>query len=198
MELRSIQGQSIADYLINLMPGVEVRFRPSKNMVDPLAASTLFTLWKNESNKTASNTYRRPHTMGAHQVDSMTKAGLARYIGNKIEITEKGAKVLRVMLLGDDHSSLDSDDSIIGYAEALSNTKMAKKRGMTKCANIWDTLKTNIAEGSTWTCKKADSHKNDVCIEKYDEVVNVILVKGSTGRQFYNLNEFLHNFDLVI
>lgn len=197
MELKSIQGQSIADYLVRLMPGIEVRFRPSKDMVDPLAAKTLFSLWKNESNKIAENTYRRPTTMADHQVDAMTKANLAKQIGNKIKITEKGANVLRVMLLGDDHSSFDNNDFIIDYATALSNTKIARKqKNMTKCANIWDTLKFSISEGSTWRC--AASHENDVCIEKYDEVANVVLVNGSKGQQFYNLDEFIRDFDLVI
>jgi hypothetical protein len=198
MELRPVQGQSITDYLVRLMPGVEVRFRPSKDMIDPLAAKTLFSLWKNESSKTASNTYRRPPTMGANQIESMTKAGLARQIGNKIEITEKGARVIRIMLLGDDHSSLDDDGSMIDYAKALSNTKIAKRKGKTKCASIWDTLEFKIAEGSTWTSGEIDSHENDVCIEKYDEITNVVLVKGSKGKQFYNLDEFLSEFDLVI
>lgn len=139
MELRpSKESQSIADYLIRLMPGIELRLK-GQPLVDPLAARTLFAIWKNEDNRLGKNLYRRPTTVSASLVDTMSKAGLTKQVGDKLEITEKGADVIKVMVLGDNSSIYDrSDDRIIDYATALRNTKQASVRrgkGLSKKAS---------------------------------------------------------------
>lgn len=132
------ENQSIADYLLRLMPGLELRLT-QKPMIDPLAARTLFSIWKNQDNRIEKNLYRRPTTVSASLVDSMSKAGLVKDIGGKIEITEKGADVIKVMVLGDNSSIFDrADDRIIDYATALNNTKQASVRrgkGLSKKAS---------------------------------------------------------------
>lgn len=133
------EGQSLADYLIRIMPDLQMRMMGGKDMVDPLAARTLFSIWRNEDNRAGKNLYRRPPTVSASLVDSMTKAGLAKQVGDNLEITDKGASVIKVMVLGDNSSIYDkSDDRIIDYAQALKNTKTAsvrRGRGMTKKAS---------------------------------------------------------------
>jgi hypothetical protein len=129
MELRNKQGQSIADYLLQIMPSLQLHLTKGKDAVDPLAARSLFAVWKNEENKIKDGVYRRPSTISGHQLEAMQKAGLARNNGSNIEITEKGANVIKVMVLGDNSSIFDkSDDRIIDYATALQNTKSASVR----------------------------------------------------------------------
>lgn len=132
------ENQSIADYLIRLMPGLEMRFT-QKPMVDSMAARTLFSIWKNQDNRIDKNIYRRPPTISASLVESLTKAGLAKEVGEKLEITQKGADVIKVMVLGDNSSIFDrNDDRIIDYATALKNTKQAntkRGRGLSKKAS---------------------------------------------------------------
>jgi hypothetical protein len=137
------EGQSVADYLIRLTPNIEIRLR-AKESVDPLAARSLFAIWNDEKNKIKDGVYRRPTTISAYQVEAMQKAGLAKINGNNVEITEKGAGVIKVMVLGDDSSTFDTKgDKIIDYAEALQNTKRASTRrgkGLNKksSADWWD------------------------------------------------------------
>lgn len=144
MELKPTkESQSIADYLIQIMPGLELRLKSSPT-IDPLAARSLFAIWKDEGNKIKDSLYRRPTTVSAYQVEAMTKAGLTKEVGDRLEITEKGAGVIKVMVLGDSSSIFDkSDDRIIDYATALKNTKNASTRrgkGLSKKASAdwWD------------------------------------------------------------
>lgn len=131
------ENQSIADYLLQIMPGLQVRLE-TKPMVNSHAARTLFSLWKNEKNKVRDGLYRRPRTMSAHQVETMSREGLAREIGSDIQITDKGGDVLKVMILGNDASIFDaSDDRIMDYSQALANTKNAganRSNSMNKAA----------------------------------------------------------------
>ena len=57
----------------------------------------------------------------------MQKEGLVKSIGENIELTEKGAKVIKVMILGDERSSFEDNNIIIDYNQALSNTKNVKE-----------------------------------------------------------------------
>ena len=107
MELKARPGQSVADYLIRITPDMELRFIPSKKMINPLATRSLFALWKDKSNKLSDRTYHRPPTMSQHEISAITQAGLAKEIDNKIEITDKGSSVLGIMLLGDESSIFD-------------------------------------------------------------------------------------------
>ena len=141
MELRNTrEGQSIVDYLIRMMP--DFAKMKAKQMVDPMAARALFAVWKDEKNKVAAGIYKRPISLSSFQIEAMEKAGLVKLNGEKLEITQKGADVIKVMVLGDNSSIFDkSDDRIIDYAEALKNTKSANTRrgnGLSKKAsNDW-------------------------------------------------------------
>lgn len=132
------EGQSIADYLLQIMPDLQLRLK-SQSMVDPLAARTLFSIWRDEKNRVGNNLYKRPTTVASSHVEAIEKAGLAKVVGNNLEITEKGAGVIKVMVLGDNSSIYDkTDDRILDYAQALKNTKNASVRrgkGLSKKAS---------------------------------------------------------------
>ena len=119
---QTTQGQSVFDQLIVLLPEIKKNIT-IKNYVNPKAAKGLFTIWKDEENRLKDNLYRKPVTMSAEDVSLMEKSDLVKGIGDKIEITEKGADVIKTMILGDDKSIFEETDTIIDYSNALANTQ---------------------------------------------------------------------------
>ena len=125
----SKKSQSILDNLINLLPR---KYRDNyiirgKDYVEPSVAKTLFSIWRIGENKNNNEkVYKRPNTVAYDDLEKMKKAGLIRVIGENIEITEKGAKVINIMILGDDRSSFEDNELIIDYNQALNNTKGLK------------------------------------------------------------------------
>lgn len=130
------QSQSIVDILLQIMPNLKDDISKRKDYVDPHAAKNLFNIWR-ISNKVGDKKYKRPTTVSKFEIDEMKKEGLIEVIGSNIEITDKGEKVIKVMILGDDKSSFDNDDVIIDYNQALSNIKNIKTATNTKVANSW-------------------------------------------------------------
>ena len=133
MEIRK-RNQSILDQLINLVPELRGKLTKHKDYVDPIAANSLYSVWKN-SNKLGDKTYRKPATMGQEEVRRMADIGLIKVIGNKINITDKGERVIRVMVLGDDRSVYEEDGRDLDYSKALSNTKEVKTAKINKAAS---------------------------------------------------------------
>lgn len=135
-------SQSIYDTLIRLMPDLK-GIPTSKDHVDPEIASSLFNIWRTSANRVNENLYIRPSTVSLDDVQSMQKAGLVKSIGNKLEITDKGSKVIKVMILGDETSSFDGDDVVVDYEQALAQSGHVKisKKGNTKVASWWDRFK---------------------------------------------------------
>ncbi len=126
--MHSKKSQSILDTLINLLPR---KYRDNyiikgKDYVEPSVAKTLFSIWRTGENKDNEKVYKRPNTIAHDDLEKMKKAGLIRVIGENIEITEKGAKVINIMILGDDRSSFEDNELIIDYNQALNNTKGLK------------------------------------------------------------------------
>ncbi len=115
---------SIFDSLINLMPSLENKFK-TKDYISSKASSDLFLIWKN-GKKINNTTYKRPITISIEEVNNMKKAGLINSINDNIEITKKGQNVIKIMILGDDRSSLEDSEIIIDYNEALNNTNNIK------------------------------------------------------------------------
>jgi hypothetical protein len=116
-------GQSVFDYLVILVPELTDRLNP-KDFVDPKAAKGLYTIWKDEQHKINNRLFQQPVTVSNEEISVMEKAGLVKNIGNKIEITDKGAEVIRVMILGDNKSIFEEKEgSIIDYQKALATTK---------------------------------------------------------------------------
>lgn len=131
------EGQSFIDTLIQLMPGLmQNKFiSHSKDFVNSAAADSLFSVWKNSSTK--GKTFVRPRTMSMAEVKNMEDEGLVKAVGSNLEITSKGEKVIKVMILGDSRSIFEDNDVIIDYNQALSNTNNVKTAKKSKVANSW-------------------------------------------------------------
>ena len=132
-------GQSLIDTLINIMPSLKniITIEDDKDYVDPHAAESLFLIWKNGSKKSGDRTFKRPTTISLHEVENMKSEGLVKSIGEKIEITDKGEEVIKIMILGDDRSSFENTELIINYNQALGKVKNVKTAKKTKVASGW-------------------------------------------------------------
>ena len=117
-------NQSLYDSLINLMPSLQNSIR-NKEYIDSKVSSDLFIIWQ-KGNKIRKNTFRRPTTISINDINKMKKAGLVRYIGDNVELTDKGEDVIKVMVLGDERSIFEDSEIIIDYNVALSNVKNVK------------------------------------------------------------------------
>jgi hypothetical protein len=131
------QGQSsIWDSLINIMPEFADKIRKSPNYIDPTTAKSLYNIWRSGEKK-ADKSYKKPITLGHEEQRRMSDAGLIKVIGDSIEITEKGSKVINVMILGDERSIFEDDGRDVDYNTALNNTKGIKTAKQLKVASNW-------------------------------------------------------------
>lgn len=130
-------SQSLFDNLIRVMPELGLNLDIGKDYVDPLAARSLFSIWRTAKAKDK-KVYKRPSTLSQDDINRMKKAGLVNFVGDKIEVTSKGEKVIKVMILGDDKSSFEDNGEIVDYNTALSNTKRLKLAKNNKVASWWD------------------------------------------------------------
>lgn len=129
------QQSSIWDKLIEIMPEFTEKIIKSPNYVDPIAAKSLYNIWRTGEQK--DKTFKKPVTIGQEETNRMTEAGLIKMIGDNIEITEKGSKVINIMILGDDRSIFEDDGSDIDYNKALNETKNIKTAKQCKFASNW-------------------------------------------------------------
>lgn len=133
-------SQSIFDSLMRIMPELNENVRFGGDSVDPIAADALFKVWRTGSSSNQ-KTYKRPHTFSYDDLQRMQKEGLVKVIGDKFEVTEKGANVIKVMILGDDRSIFDENGINLDYHTALDNTKNVKTAKKQKVAtSFWDIL----------------------------------------------------------
>ena len=130
-------SQSIFDSLMRIMPELNQNIRFGDDSVDPLAARALFQIWRTGSSSNQ-KTYKRPMTFSHDDLQRMQKADLVKVIGDSFEVTEKGANVIKVMILGDDRSIFEENGKSIDYHTALSNTKDIKIAKKQKVASWWD------------------------------------------------------------
>ncbi|MCK5763627.1 MAG: hypothetical protein KAH05_05865, partial [Clostridiales bacterium] len=104
------------------------------------AAKALFQVWRTGSSSNQ-KTYKRPPTFSYDDLQRMQKENLVKVIGDKFEVTEKGANVIKVMILGDDRSIFDENGLNLSYRDALSNTQNVKTAKKQKIASWWDRFK---------------------------------------------------------
>ena len=127
-------SQSIFDSLMRIMPELNQSVRFGRDAVDPLAADALFRVWRTGSSSNQ-KTYKRPHTFSHDDLQRMQKADLVKVVGDSFEVTEKGANVIKVMILGDDRSIFEEDGLNLDYHTALNNTKNIKTAKKQKVAS---------------------------------------------------------------
>ena len=127
---------SIWDSLIRIMPEFTEKIIKSPNYVDPIAAKSLYNIWRTGEQKQASeNVFKKPVTVGHEEMKRMADVGLIKVIGDNIEITEKGSKIINVMILGDERSIFEDDGTNVDYSKALDNTKGIKTAKSMRVAN---------------------------------------------------------------
>ena len=135
--MRKQSQSSIWDNLIRIMPEFKNRIEKAPSYIDPIAAKSLYDLWKTGEQKKLEKTYKKPVTLGNEELRRMSDAGLVKTIGDNIQITEKGAKIINVMILGDDRSIFEFDGNDIDYNTALNNTRDVKTAKSNKVASSW-------------------------------------------------------------
>ena len=132
------QGQSsFIETLIRLMPdlGRSQLVKNSRDYVNSAAATSLFSIWKSSSEK--GKVFRKPVTMPRSEIENMKNEGLIRAVSDRIEMTDKGEEVIKVMILGDSKSCFEEDGIIIDYNQALANTRDIKTAKKSKVASSW-------------------------------------------------------------
>lgn len=143
-------AQSIFDSLIRIMPELQEQKRFGNDSVDPIAANALFQIWRT-SRTCDQKTYKRPKTFSHDDLQRMQKAGLVNIVGDNCEITDKGVNVIKVMILGDDRSIFEENNTTIDYNTALNKTREVKVAKKQKVAETWwDRFETKIAEKDEW------------------------------------------------
>lgn len=142
--------RSLIDFLVQIMPDwnggpIFITTRPAANKVDEKAAKTLFAIWKDDKNVVDHKVLARPVNIGIDEIDTLAKAGLVKSHGETLEVTEKGADVIKTMILGDDKSAFEDVGEIMDYHKAAANTKpkLAKNKRKTKIASVEDVETTN-------------------------------------------------------
>ena len=124
---------------MDLMPELKQDLKVTKEdsrQIDAHAASSIFSIWRNGI-KNNNGRFRRPSTLSMFDVDDIQKEGLAKIIGDEIEITRKGNDIIKIMILGDDRSVYEDNGHVVDYNEALSNAKNVKIAKQQKVASSW-------------------------------------------------------------
>ena len=133
-------GQSsIWDNLIRIMPEFKERIMKSPDYVDPTVAKSLYNIWRTSSKTKEDKVFKKPVTLSSDDVNRMKDGGLVLAIGDNLQITDKGQKIIRVMILGDDRSIFEDDGHVLEYNKALNHTKGVKTAKKLRVASkFWD------------------------------------------------------------
>ena len=138
-------SQSAIDYLFQSLPQFQSINKSNTQGVDDSTANILYSLWRTSENKQSNTVYKKPVTMSWYDVKKLEAQGVVKRIQDNIEITAKGQKVLRVLILGNNNSIFDKD-GIINYSTALSQItqhKQANKKVASQTKqNWWDKFTT--------------------------------------------------------
>jgi hypothetical protein len=120
-------GQSsIWDNLLRIMPEFKERIMKSPDYVDPTIAKSLYNIWRTGSKSNEEKVFKKPVTLSQDDVSRMKDDGLVLAIGDNLQITDKGQKIIKIMILGDDRSIFEDDGNVLEYNKALSFTKGIK------------------------------------------------------------------------
>ena len=111
--------------MLEFLPQIQKNLA-NRNTVNAKAAKDLFSIWRTGENKVENKIYKRPSTVSLEDIKLMQTEGLIKCIGERLEVTEKGSKVLKTMILGDDRSIFEDKGNIIEYNQALNTTKNIK------------------------------------------------------------------------
>lgn len=119
------------------MPNLQNHIFMGNGNVDPTAANTLYRVWKTSEKDSKARKYPVPEKFSEIEIQRVIRAGLGTLKAGEIEVTEKGAKVIKEMILGDDRNSFEDDGSTLAYTEAVNNTKGLKTASK---INLFDSI----------------------------------------------------------
>lgn len=135
--MKKYNQSSIWDNLIRIMPSLKDKIIKSPDYVDPTIAKSLYNVWRTGSKNSDNNFFKKPVTLSQEEVKKMKDVGLIQVIGDNLKITNKGQKIIRIMILGDDRSIFEDDGVVIDYNKALDQTKGIKIAKKHKVASSW-------------------------------------------------------------
>ena len=119
--------QSVADFLIELLPQYERKVKRGNHFIDAKAASNLYSIWKNDKLQLSKNLFQKPSDLSDDDLVLMQEEGLIKRNGYKIAVTDKGQEIIRIMILGDDRSSFEDNGKSLDFKTASKNTETPSK-----------------------------------------------------------------------
>lgn len=123
--------------LLQLFPTLSI-----ENPISNETAELLYRVWKGDTSSYSDRDYRKVSNFGINNIQKLVNEGLLKVGNEKINITQLGKNVLKVMILGDDRSIFDDDGRDRLYSEALAGVKEAsiKRKGKfaSRCNNGTD------------------------------------------------------------
>jgi hypothetical protein len=136
--MKKYSQSSIWDSLVRIMPEFRDKIRKSPDYVDPTVAKSLYNVWRTGSSTDKSQrAFKKPATLSHVEVERMKNEGLILAFGDNLKITDKGQKIIKVMILGDDRSIFEDDGSPLDYNKALNHTKGIKTAKQRKVASTF-------------------------------------------------------------
>lgn len=135
--MKKYNQSSIWDNLIRIMPDLKNKIIKNPDYVDPTIAKSLYNVWRTGHKNSNDNFFKKPVTLSQEEVGKMKDTGLIQAIGDNLKITDKGQKIIKIMILGDDRSIFDDDGVVIDYNKALDQTKGIKTAKKHKIASGW-------------------------------------------------------------
>ena len=156
MLYRHSQSQkSLLDYLLQIMPdfgkdGPATVFLFRRPTVNDKAATALFKVWKDKENTLGDYKFKRPETVAKDELDLMEREGLIKAKRDVIEVTPKGAEVIKTMILGDEKSSFDDDGIVTSFHQASENIKPKPKVAKQKGGKYANVHSGSSGTGSNW------------------------------------------------
>lgn len=98
--------QSLLDLIIDQMPDsgdmMFIRLAPDAGPSE--GETTLYEAWL-DSPEASEGKIKRPASLHRQEIDSMVREGLVRELGDCLELTSKGTKILTKLILKDDTNS---------------------------------------------------------------------------------------------
>jgi predicted methyltransferase len=131
MLIQKFNQSSLLDFLVDQFKN------KTKDRVDIKIADALFSIWKDKRNKISDTVFRKPITISSTELERAQDEGLIKLIGDKIEITAKGAKVLKTMILGDERSIFEDNGKNVDYKTAENITKTRQKKYSKQKEDAW-------------------------------------------------------------
>ena len=103
------QNQSLLDYLQQIIPNLN-KLQNNFKFVDK-NSQMLYDLWHQSDFSATTGKMRQPADFDQRDVLELEKMGYIQIQGKMIKLTSKGIKVVKKMILNDDHNAFEQSDS---------------------------------------------------------------------------------------